>query len=446
MIPKTSNSNSESCNFPKVVVISFKPFNRIDNTGITLSNLFDGWDKNSIAQIYWADIEPEVEVCKNYFKLSSKIAYVDYYIRKLISVMVPKRRNSMSSTVVPLRKEEKNLRNMLHLHMRAFADFSPVKLPKLLFDWINEFNPDIIYCSLGDGRSLKIANIISRKIGKPIAPHFMDDWPSTLYTQNELYGLARLLVNKNLKSIFQKSNGGLCISELMVKEYENRYQKPFSEFVNCVEDSLFSKPKPGRSLDNIFTIIYIGGLHLNRWKSLLDVSAAIEKINENIERVILKIYCPNGDIQLYSKHFSKFNSTKFEGSLSSSEVYSKLETATVLLYLESFEPNVIKFTKFSLSTKIPQYMAAGKTILAYGSKSLASIQQIVIAKAGEVVIENKIEAIEEKINYLLDNQNSLSSYSENGYLFAKKFYSKSCNLTRLKRVLQDYSQKPIITI
>ncbi|WP_354330191.1 hypothetical protein [Pedobacter sp. CG_S7] len=419
--------------FPKVLIISVEPFNRNNGTGITLSNLFDGWDRNSIAQIYMSPMERENTICSNYYQLSPKIAYLDYYCRSFFSSLFKKINveKTNSPAAVTLERKHSTYKAQFHLNVRAIADLSPIHLPAQLFEWINEFKPDLVYCALGNARMLNITIKISKIINKPIVPHFMDDWPSTLYTQMELFGLARNKLIKRINIMLKCSNGGLCISDLMADEYKIRYNLPFSPFVNCVEDKKFDSPHLNGDSYN-FTIMYIGGLHLNRWKSLLDISMAIEKINAPI---YFKIYCPTHDNVLYAKHFKDNRLTTFEGSIDNSEVFKTLKKASLLVHVESFDMNFAQYTRLSLSTKIPQYMAAGKPIMGYGPKGLASMLHIELASAGKIVCTPDSKYLCEVLEELVTNKTMLHKYAKNGFDYAKKYHLRSTNHINLINIL-----------
>jgi hypothetical protein len=428
--------------FPRVLVISVDPFHRSDNTGITLSNLFDRWDKNCIGQVYLSNTIPETDVCENYYKLSPKIAYLDFYCRKLLTLFLVKTgKNNAAPAAVTLTSDNRTSYKKIHLNSRAIADFSSIALPRNLFAWINKLDPEIIYCPLGSIRMLTIANDIAKKIQKPIVPHFMDDWPNTLYTQNELVGLARIIFKNKFKKMLSRSNGGLCISELMAKEYQSRYSLPFTQLGNCVDDILFCSPSETYPNNNIIVLMYIGGLHLDRWKSLLDVSKSLEIVNKEEKKIVLKIFCPQKDIESYSRYFKDLSSSNFEGSIKSNEIPERLKKASLVLHVESFDDNIAKYTKYSLSTKIPQYMAAGKAILAYGPGNIASIQHIITTGAGKVVSENNIQGLVKAFNEVLNQRTSLHTYAVNGFNYAKNYHSKSYNLNQLILLLNKYKLK-----
>ena len=422
--------------FPKVLIINLEPFNSTSGTGITLSNIFGGWDSDSIAQIYMSDLSPDYNICKNYFKLSPKILPFDYYIRNVVSLFKKSKPQSNKPAAISKSSNKISLKNTIHLNSRAIADLSLLQIPDELLKFVEKFNPDIIYSTLGNIWIIKLTNEISSRIKKPIVPHFMDDWTSSLYFQNELFGLARKRFDDYFNLLLTKSSFGLCISEQMAKEYNKRYNLPFYSFANSIDDSLFSPPNNIEKKDK-FTLLYVGGLHLNRWKSILDISEAVEQLNKNGIGVTFEIFCPNSDFELYKKKFADFTSTMLGGELRSNQVPLKLKDCDMLVHVESFEENYVKYTKFSLSTKIPQYMASGKPIFGYGPNSLASIQHIVKAKAGKTVENKSVSEVIDVLSKLIIDEKSLKKYALNGFNFAKIYHSKSYNTKRLIDILNN---------
>ena len=186
--------------------------------------------------------------------------------------------------------------------------------------------------------------------------------------------------------------------------------------------------------------MYVGGLHLRRWESILDISFVVENLNKKGNKVEFQIFCPEYDKNQFINQFSEFKSTKFLGSISSSHVHNILSKADILIHAESFERNYIEYTKFSLSTKIPQYMAAGKPIIGYGPNILASIQHINNSKGGIIVGVRDLRQLENSLNELLVNKDLLISMSINSYTFAEKNHKKSDNLIKLKDTLLRYSK------
>jgi hypothetical protein len=56
----------------KILVINGEPFNSESATGITMSSLFCEWSMDDIFQVYTANISPDLNLCRNNFRLSSQ--------------------------------------------------------------------------------------------------------------------------------------------------------------------------------------------------------------------------------------------------------------------------------------------------------------------------------------------------------------------------------------
>ncbi|WP_337042022.1 glycosyltransferase [Emticicia sp. 17c] len=424
--------------FPKILVVSADPFNRTSGTGITISNIFKGWDKDRIANVYIHDVPRSDEVCDKYYRLS-KWAFFFNYCLKWLMVLFQLRKVKIVQTTVPLKKSERTFKNIMFLNFKAGFDLSPMFVSKSFWKWVQEYDPDIIYSMLGNGRMIKFSNSIAARTKKPVLPHFMDDWPECIYIQNEWGGYARKMFDKMFKQVIAYSKGGLCISDQMTEEYIKRYKIPFATILNCVEEEFFIQPEERTSAKQPTVFLYVGGLHLNRWMSLLEIAEAIDEINQEGQQVQLHIYCPEKDRNQFADKFNNNKSVSFKGSVSSTQVPEVLSQASVLIHVESFEENVVLFTKYSISTKIPQYMAAGKPILAYGPGELASVQHVVNAHAGYAVTSKDKAELKKKILTLSANPELRFSCANNGYQFAKANHSQSKTLKTLQKVAQEYA-------
>src|SRR5690606_15648564 len=69
-LPRKEQKN----NLPKVLIVG-QPFNSDTGGGITLSNLFGGWDKDRLAVVcsgYLINESTDLETCSNYYQLGQK--------------------------------------------------------------------------------------------------------------------------------------------------------------------------------------------------------------------------------------------------------------------------------------------------------------------------------------------------------------------------------------
>ena len=68
--------------------------------------------------------------------------------------------------------------------------------------------------------------------------------------------------------------------------------------------------------------------------------------------------------------------SEYCGSLGKDELKLKLNEADVLVFVESFDEDQIEKTKYSLSTKVPEYLSVGKPIFAVGPLEVGSMDYL----------------------------------------------------------------------
>lgn len=368
--------NSGYSEAPRVLVLSAASLSRTGATGITLSNLFSGWPRDKLAQICGDEPLPDPSICASSYLFSSGRIPIVRVIKSL-RVQVAGMRRRLAGRFdagggVSGGTAKSNV-------MSSFSDGVPFRLPRDLIEWAARFDPQVVYSPLGSIRMMSAALQLSKLFNIPIVPHFMDDWPGTLYVgQAPGFILRRILRNK-LDKVLSRAPFGLTICDDMSREYARRYGIRFEAFMNCADVSEQS-PEVARFASDKVVFGYVGGLHLNRWRSLRDVAASLEVLKDEGVDVQFDIFAPEADIRAYRNEFEGLPVLRSMGSLEYSDVRRKLLEYDVLVHVESFMPNDSRYTRLSISTKIPQYMAAGRPILAYGPDAISSI--VYVARAG----------------------------------------------------------------
>lgn len=425
-------------NYPRILVISAAPIGFASATGITLANLFSDWPRDSIAQIYDDVHVPDRLICNNFRRFSS----IDIpLVRKAKSLLGRFRltpRNSFS--LPPLPNVEIVSGSISHGFLGAIGDVIDFQLPNEISDWVSQYKPDVIYSVLGSVRMMNIALKLHNKFDTPIVPHFMDDWPNTVYKRSWRLSVPRAILTAKLKSILAYSPKRLTICEDMANEYSSRYGGHFDYFMNCIEPP--DKIAPLRIKTNeLVRFGFVGGLHLNRWRSLLSVISALQSLKDQGKSVTLDIYAPQKDIKTYSSIFKGFSVVGVMSTLKAQEVCEKLEQFEVLVHVESFEPTDSLYTRLSISTKIPQYMASGRPILAFGPSTLSSIRYIRDKHAGSVVdAEDGISALTETCDQLIRLPELRKTMGSNGFKVATALHNSMHERERFRKILFQAAQ------
>ena len=68
--------------------------------------------------------------------------------------------------------------------------------------------------------------------------------------------------------------------------------------------------------------------------------------------------------------------SEYGGSLNPVQLKERLNTSDILVFAESFDPEQEEKVRYSLSTKVPEYMSTGRAILAIGPESVGSVSYL----------------------------------------------------------------------
>jgi glycosyltransferase involved in cell wall biosynthesis len=421
---------------PRVLVVGAYPFSRSRSDGITLSNLFQGWPAERLAQVHLLPLPTTTDVCSSYFRIGPRNSRLERALRRMLAACRKPtgsgRPASGNSLAGPAGAD-----NQLLTHLRVAADLIPSNFPPDLMPWLRQQRPDLVYSLLGGVRVNRLALRIARELEVPLVPHFMDDWPSTMYKSGEVFGLARIALLRTVRAVIRQAPQGLCISRPMAEEYEHRFGIPFDVFANCVGDDVFAdSPSGQRPAGGPLELVYVGGLHLGRCRSLVQIAASLDRLAGEQQAFQLTIHTPESDLKRFQSEFDAYRSVRLGRWLPGEEVPEVLRRADVLVHVESFAPDHRRYTRLSLSTKIPQYLAAGRPVLGYGPAEVASMQHIAQTRAGLVVGAAEPEALREALRQLLDVKQR-QYWGGNGLEYARSHHRREVSARRFAVLLGD---------
>src|SRR5690606_35599716 len=163
-----------------------------------------------------------------------------------------------------------------------------------------------------------------------------------------------------------------------------------------------------------------GGLHLKRDLVLEKVLFISNKYFK--DSISFDLFLTEQDQNIHKDLFLKYSD--IIGSIKyvpPESVSNLLSDYNLLMHLESFDEEVIKYTKFSISTKIPQYLAVGRAILAIGPRNIASIDYISENNVGYVC--DDIDNIKNIFEEVLGDLDKIDIYSANAFFLANEKHS-----------------------
>ena len=109
--------------------------------------------------------------------------------------------------------------------------------------------------------------------------------------------------------------------------------------------------------------------------------------------MVLHIYTNEKDAELYKNEFCDLPA-EFFSAVSHENISEVYDGADVLIHVETESPMLLGFFKYSISTKIPEYLATGKPVMFFGPKQLGLYEYLSENNAAYVA-SNKDELIKE---------------------------------------------------
>lgn len=412
-----------SSEFPRILLIGASPVRgQATGTDVTISNLLGIWPADCLAQVFVGSPGEAQEALGLGLPISPQNALLDYSLRRLVDQSNALRGSSVPVTAgIPMRSH-KDLKARAHLAMRFAADASSISIPREIRLRAKEFAPDVIYSLLGNLRIIELTQRLVDDLDKPLLPHFMDDWMHTLYTSGELWGFPRKLFDRRIRHLMTSAPAGMSISRIMAEEYSREFGIPFSTVANPAAEAYFDLPS--RDESECPVIMYVGGLHVGRAKVLGDVADALDRYVPPTGKRLkaqLVVHCPSEHLRLYGSGLRDRSTVVLAGSISPGEVASALARADVLLHVESADPEAVSFTRLSISTKIPQYLAAGRPVLCYAPSSLAS--SLLIAESGGGLVVSRQQELAAAVESLMNDAGRLRELGTRGRSYARSHLS-----------------------
>jgi len=401
-----------------------------------------------VAQFYTGTNEyPDTNICKNYYRITD--------IELVKSMFLFKRpKNShkslvrwLSSTEQAASKDSKLVALLKNhassiLFFREFVWSLNTWDSKEFNDWLRAFKPTHIFAVLGNcGNLHHIARTLSNRMEIPLVVYFTDDYVLSDNSSNLIQKLHFKWIRLEYHKTLAQAEKSFVIGEKMKKAYEAYFKRNFGVLINGI--SFKSDSKNDRiyiSKDKPVVISFIGGIHLNRWKTIVRLGYILQTIDKYIFK--LNVFCIHRPENNIIDAFNKAG-VEYCGRLTAEQVCKATANSHIMLHVESFERNIRLYTKYSISTKIPEYMASKRGVIAFGPYEVASIEIFKNNGFGCVLTdEDTEEQMRERIINYLDEYNNIDF--DRQYDYAYRNFNQ--NNMQIKDILNDMANDQLYVI
>jgi len=407
---------------PKVLILN-QPFVSNTGGGITLSNLFKGWDKEKLAvacsgYIMTPEIDPTI--CNNYYQLGSEERSWSFpfniFGRKYSSGPINFKENTKSKVVTDESKSKTRV-GFVMKYLNPFLSYtglthsvSKTKISSQFISWVNEFNPDVIYIQCSSRESILFCNEVQNYFKKPTAFHMMDDWPSVISNKGFFKNYWASKIDKEFKTLLSAVDTPMAICDYMAQEYKTRYGKDFITFHNPININFWATgQKKDYTLQDNPTIMYAGRIGLGIDKSLQSIAKAVEIVNFKLNISLNFII----QAQKSPEWISNYDFVNYQSFVTYEELPKVFGKTDFLILPYDFSPKSIAYIKYSMPTKASEYMTSGGPILIFAPEETALAQYAKNLQWATVVTENDKDLLANTIIDLIKNKEKREKIANN---------------------------------
>ncbi len=358
---------------PRLLFVTSASFNGITGGGITFSNLFRGWPEDRLFTVHNDPVPVSFDVCRNYYRLDR--AEIGRWPNLTGGQAGREERSGdIAAALSPVRQRAGVLPAFRNFLVGApWPDRG--RLTPQLERYIERVQPELIYTILGTIGMTELVRQIRDRFKLPVAVHFMDDFPSTLYRGGLFSPLVRARMNGLLDDVVGKARARLAIGDAMAAEYQKRWRQPFSAVQNAVDVEAIVPANPHRDPAAPMRLGYIGSIFpYAQSRSLADIAESVARLAGGGRPITLEIFSPMHLAEPFRGSLEIHPAVRLHDTIADDAAFfAKLSELDCLLLPVNFDAASVAYIRYSMPTKVPAYLAAGTPILAYGPAETAQI-------------------------------------------------------------------------
>ena len=254
-----------------------------------------------------------------------------------------------------------------------------------------KFEPDVIYLRPVDSpRLLEFALRLVADLAKPLVVHMMDDWLERLkVTDVARHGK----LDTCLRKILLRASLRLSIGQAMSDIFQVRYGGVWHPLANGADLADFPSKdwgsRPRVSQESPFVIRYMGALADDMtYGSVREIAVAVSSLQAAYS-VRFEIYTMEWCRSKAEQDVGKLPGVAVHPLVEEERYKQSLAEADALVIAYNFDPKSVSYIGLSLANKMPECLASGAPLIAYGPSDVATIEYL--KKSGCALVVDKCD-------------------------------------------------------
>lgn len=282
--------------------------------------------------------------------------------------------------------------------------------------WCQSFDPDVVYFRPHDHPAYfhDFALEVIDALGVPVVTHLMDDWPARA-------GRRAGAVFRRLPAVLAESATCFSICEAMSQAFEARYGVPFQAIGNGIEPQAWTAldgERATRDAGDPLVMRYVGGLAEDMGvTSLTDVAGVVDALHGELG-LRFEVHTPPGWRPKAETLFARYRGVSVHETGVSEEDYRRILVGChMLLIAYNFDARSIAYVRYSMANKMPECLASGVPVLAYGPLAVATIAYLAEHGVAEAVTARDPKALESALRRFVADPGHGASLGVKGRAF-----------------------------
>lgn len=401
-------------NMKKVLVVSINAWR--DDSGInTLINLFKHWDKSKLAQIYTRAELPNTKICDRFFQISETTL-----MRKALKpslkcgaeVQNSQHKQSAFDSDNHISYKQKRFVWLLSWLRELIWIFIPYN-KKAMQKFIDDFDPEVIFIPIYPVMYInRLQYKILKRSGKRAVAFVGDDnYSYKSGNGNPLFYIYRFFMRRYIRKIIAICDDVFVMVPKLQREYDKEFNIKSILLTKGMDYSVSTFVE--KPLGNPIRIVYTGKMIYGRYKSLIEFVKVLKRVNANGVKAQLFIYSTDEITQELKEGLDVEGSSFLMGGVPMTEIPQILADADILVFVESLMYKYRYLARLSFSTKLTDYMYAGKCIFAVGDKDIAPIEYFV--ENDSALVATSYAEIESVVERIISNVELIPEYALKSY-------------------------------
>lgn len=405
---------------PKVLIISRVVWDDTLGTSSTLTNFFADYDPDKLAHIYIVTKQPNTRCCHRFFQISEfSLVHKLYKWRTKTGHAIDSNKEDSDKVDDRIASQEEATMQYVKGHRSVFYSIMREVLwgfngwkSKELKQFVLDFDPDVIWM---DGSPLPLMNRLYDhvlKIAKKPAVIFMQDDVYTYESCGKDFWdkVMKHRLRRWVKRVVKQCDSMFVASPKMKREFDEIFGVDSTFIAKSIDFP--SDMKVVTETHQPLRMVYMGQVIYGRIYSLIAIAETLKKINANGLKLQLSIYTNNQISDKLKSQLLVPGSVSLCDPVPYSEVPEVIADNDIVVFVESFDPRFCKVARLSFSTKICDYLASGKCILAVGPEDSAPLEYFKDEDAA--LVATTVEGIEKQILRLSDQQ-TVEDYAQKAH-------------------------------